>query len=143
LRCISMCVTIIKFYLSADRWKNERKLLNSSFSLPVLQSYIPVFDKCITASVKHLQGNCDKGEFDIKHDITVVVMNGVMSKYFWNKLTLWCQHCKNLFSVFSFSPFMHRYNFWQGHISRCRTNIYGKCGKVCGIFFYFKSWLRD
>ena len=64
----------------ADRWKYERKLLNSSFSLSVLQSYVPIFTKCIAKSIEHLKANCDKGEFDIKHDVTVVVMNAVMSK---------------------------------------------------------------
>lgn len=71
---------LIKFYLPADRWKQERKLLNSSFSRPILQSYIPIFNKCIANSTEHLKEMCDKGEFDIKHDVTVVVMNAVMSK---------------------------------------------------------------
>ena len=64
----------------ADRWKYERKLLNSSFSLSILQSYVPIFTKCIAKSIEHLKANCDKEEFDIKHDVTVVVMNAVMSK---------------------------------------------------------------
>lgn len=71
---------LVKFYLSADRWKHERKLLNSSFSLPILHSYIPIFDRCIVQSISHFKQKCDKGEFDIKHDITLVVMNAVLSK---------------------------------------------------------------
>ncbi|CAG9805762.1 unnamed protein product [Chironomus riparius] len=68
--------------MKSDRWKYERKLLNSSFSLPVLQSYVPIFTKCIAKSIEHLKANCDKEEFDIKHDVTVVVMNAVMNTTF-------------------------------------------------------------
>jgi hypothetical protein len=46
----------------------------------VLQSYVPVFDKCIRQSVESLRQRCDKGEFDIKHDVMLVVMNAVLSE---------------------------------------------------------------
>lgn len=72
--------SLVKFYSLADRWKHERKLLNSSFSLPILHSYIPIFDNCIVQSIDHFKQKCDKGEFDIKHDVTLVVMNAVLSK---------------------------------------------------------------
>jgi hypothetical protein len=71
---------LVKIYFSADRWKTERKLINPSFSLPILHSYIPIFDKCIVQSVDHLRKKCDRGEFDIKHDVTLVVMNAVLSE---------------------------------------------------------------
>ncbi|CRK97744.1 CLUMA_CG011124, isoform A [Clunio marinus] len=73
--------------LKSDRWKSERKLLNSSFSLPVLQSYIPIFDKSIRLGVKELQQKCDKGEFDIKHDVTFVVMNAVLNTTFGREIS--------------------------------------------------------
>lgn len=77
---VSIPHTIIKFYSSADRWKQERKLLNSTFSIPILQSYVPAFNSCIQDSVKQLRQKCDKGEFDIKHDVSLAVMSAVLSK---------------------------------------------------------------
>jgi cytochrome P450 len=88
--CTKHCVLItFSFFVSltpkilsktADRWKSERKLLNTSFSLPVLQSYVPAFDRCIRQSVEDLKSRCDKGEFDVKHDVMLVVMNAVLSE---------------------------------------------------------------
>lgn len=78
MKNLNECHICDKF--SADRWKQERKLLNSSFSLPILQSFIPIFNKCIAKSVEHLKEKCDKGEFDVRSDVTLVVMNAVMSE---------------------------------------------------------------
>lgn len=106
---------------SADRWKQERKLLNSSFSLPILQSFIPIFNKCIANSIEHLNEKCDKGEFDIRSDVTLVVMNAVMSECI-----------KTLQHFYLTSPFyFNRHDFRKGHISRCCTSIHDKYREVC------------
>lgn len=37
-------------------------------------------------SVEHTRRFCDKGEFDISHDVTLVVMNAVLSESNYRKL---------------------------------------------------------
>jgi Cytochrome P450 len=108
------------FFLSADRWKTERKLLNSSFSLPNLQKYIPMFNKCIENSIQHLNMKCDKGEFDIKQDITLVVMNAVMSK----KALSANIYIKIVLNGIYF--YFNRHNIWKRYIKKCRKSIYGQ-----------------
>lgn len=103
---------VVKFYsfFIADRWKHERKLLNPTFSLPILQSYVSIFNKCIVENVEILKQKCDKGEFDIKHNIEMLVMDSVLSKcWFSLRFILWnmnietCDGDKNVnFSWFCF-----------------------------------------
>ena len=82
--------------------------MNPSFSLPILHSYIPIFDKCVVQSIDHFREKCDKGEFDIKHDVTLVVMNAVLSKSktITNKIIR--------FSALTIARFhLDRHNIWQ------------------------------
>lgn len=71
------------FEYSADRWKHERKLFNHTFGVSVLQSYVPIFNKCIEQSFTQLDEQVDKGEFDIHDYVTEVMMTAILSKSFF------------------------------------------------------------
>lgn len=100
----------IKFYSLADRWKSERKLLNSSFSLAVLQSYTPIFNQCVLQSLDYFRRKCDSGEFDIKNDLHLVVMTVALSE--------WSEKAQKYFLIPSIVIQFHSNDIWQGGFPR-------------------------
>jgi cytochrome P450 family 4 len=73
-------VFIIAFYLkTADRWKTERKLLNHTFSIPALQNFVPVFNRCIDDSIKRMSLKVGMEEFDIQKYVSDATMDAVLS----------------------------------------------------------------
>jgi cytochrome P450 family 313 len=48
-----------------DQWRHHRKVLGSSFNLPVLRQLLPIFDEKSKISAKVLEQKVGKGEFNI------------------------------------------------------------------------------
>lgn len=107
------------FESSADRWKHERKLFNHTFGVSVLQSYVPIFNKCIAQSFIHLDEQVDKGEFDIHDYVTEVMMTAILSRYIY------------MLQIYMFMNFpVHRYNIWEGSQTGNRKRVCVKNRKV-------------
>lgn len=123
---------------SADRWKHERKLFNHTFGVSVLQSYVPIFNKCISQSFTQLDEQVDKGEFDIHDYVTEVMMTAILSRFsfLYNIFRLY-----NIIAYVWFSPVhTNRYNIWEGNQTGNRKRVCVKNRKVTKKNKHFLFW---
>jgi cytochrome P450 len=66
---------------NGECWKNRRKLLNPAFNASILQSYIPIFNRCgriVAESVDKLVS--EGGMFDIEENIHTCSLNMIVGK---------------------------------------------------------------
>lgn len=62
-----------------DLWKTHRKLLNPSFYVKILQSFIPVFNEKSKVMVKVMEQYLNKGEFDVYHHMSACTLETLLS----------------------------------------------------------------
>ena len=62
-----------------ELWKVHRKLINPSFYIKVLQSFIPVFNEKSKVMVKCLKRYLNQGEFDVYHHMSACTLETLLS----------------------------------------------------------------
>ena len=85
----------------------------------MLQSYVPVFNKCIVQSFTHLDEQVDKGEFDIHEYVTEVMMKAILSRFYKKKL--YNHSIEYMFMIFPVHT--NRYNIWEGSQTGNRKRV--------------------
>jgi cytochrome P450 len=56
--------------ISGDTWKHHRKLLNPCFTPKILESYIPIFNKCSSIIVENIEKRYLNGDvFNVQDDL--------------------------------------------------------------------------
>ena len=73
-------VKIFFFYILADNWRSERKLLNHTFSPSVMQNIAPSFNRAAVQSVEQLKAQLTGNEFDIHSFVSEAAMKAVLSE---------------------------------------------------------------
>lgn len=87
---------------------------------------MPAFEKCILRSIEDLRLKCDKGEFDIQHHVTHIVMNAVLSESKSRSFQINC-------NVRMIRP--NRYDFRKGNLGRYRRENHDEHRKVSSLLF--------
>lgn len=92
-RCIQCSTDGIKpciikhniFYSLAKVWRSHRKVLNTTFNLKILQSFIPIFCEKVKFLVRNLESKVDDDYFDITpmlHACSLEMVCGKKSVFF-------------------------------------------------------------
>lgn len=68
-------------YFSAHTWRTHRRLLNTAFTLKVLQSFIPIFDAGSRDFVRHIGKNVGKGEFNLLDYAVKATLDSICGKF--------------------------------------------------------------
>lgn len=66
---------------TTEVWKMHRKIINPSFSLNILKTFVPVLNKAINMMVENLRTEVDKGSFDFYVNAVSCTLDMICSKY--------------------------------------------------------------
>lgn len=68
-------------FVAGEYWKPIRKLLNPTFNLKILQSFVPIFNEKTNIMVKNLDKEAGNGTFDVSKYIFACTLDMVCGKY--------------------------------------------------------------
>lgn len=60
-----------------ETWKTHRKLINPSFSVKILQSFLPIFNNKAKIMIKCLQKHVDGEEFDLYRSLSACTLEAL------------------------------------------------------------------
>lgn len=67
---------------AAKTWRTHRKLLNTAFTLKILQSFIPIFDAGSQEFIRQISKHIGKGEFNLLEYAVKATLDSVCGKLF-------------------------------------------------------------
>ncbi|XP_059621809.1 uncharacterized protein LOC132265248 [Phlebotomus argentipes] len=131
--------------LPVDAWKDHRKYLNPTFSLKILQSYIPIFNKETQTLVNRLRKFDGKPEFDIYQFMDACTLDIVCQTTMGSQMHIqkdqnidYLEAANNLLSIITtriFNPLLHvnslfRLTKWYKIEQKSEKIVFGFVDKI-------------
>lgn len=79
-------VSLISFYISEEKWRDQRKMLNPAFNISHMSSFIRVFEKQAEILVLKLKAIAPTDSVDILSYLSLCSLDIVCGTYFQNPL---------------------------------------------------------